>query len=229
MAQKYKNFCKKCNKNYIGYGKFFCSNDCATKSGLRGHFNPHTEETKKKIANTLKGRKPNFIWTSEKREKIRIAKLGNNNPMYGKPAWNKGLSWSKEAKQKMSLSQKQNYKNGRESPFVKIWKENPDFMKGKNSPNWIENRTKIKHLEVRNNPEYKQWRIKILNKDNYRCMICGEIKKGEMIADHVFSFTKYSRLRYEIENGQTLCRECHQIKTNFELRKNTPVIFATSY
>ena len=65
-------------------------------------------------------------------------------------------------------------------------------------------------------------------RDNYRCMFCGEIKKGEMQADHIFSWKNFYRLRYFLENGQTLCRECHKIKTKFELRK-TNVIFATSY
>ena len=82
---------------------------------------------------------------------------------------------------------------------------------------------------IRNDPEYKQWRLRVLNKDNYRCLFCGEIKKGEMEADHVYSWKDYPKIRYSVENGQTLCRECHKIKTKYELRRNTNVIFATCY
>ena len=83
--------------------------------------------------------------------------------------------------------------------------------------------------DVRNDPAYKQWRLKVLRRDDYRCMFCGEVKKGKMEADHINLWKNYPKLRYDINNGQTLCRECHVIKTQYELRKNTQVIFAMSY
>jgi len=102
-------------------------------------------------------------------------------------------------------------------------------LQGEKHYKWIKDRTLLKRREVKDGSLYKQWRKTILERDDYRCMDCGEIKKGKMEADHIYSWAKFPRLRYEVENGQTLCQNCHRIKTNFELRKNANVIFAISY
>ena len=86
-------------------------------------------------------------------------------------------------------------------------------MCGERHWRWISDRTKVKGLNERNNPEYKQWRGRVLSRDGYRCLDCGEIKKGEMEADHIFGWAKFPRLRYFVENGQTLCKDCHKNKT----------------
>ena len=79
--------------------------------------------------------------------------------------------------------------------------------------NWKKDRSQIKgYWKERNNPEYKKWRKAIFERDDYRCMDCGE-RKGEIEADHIYSWAKYPRLRYILENGQTLCKICHKIKT----------------
>lgn len=145
--------------------------------------------------------------------------------------WNKGVTLSEKIRNKISENSSRFWLGKKLSENHKnmISQGRTGKMTGENHFAWIKDRTKIKGLDERNNPEYKQWRLKVLNKDDYRCRICGEQKKGEMIADHIFSFTKFLRLRYTLENGQALCRECHKIKTNLELRKNTQVIFATSH
>jgi len=60
------------------------------------------------------------------------------------------------------------------------------------------------------------WRKKIFERDDYMCQTCGE-RGGELEADHIKMWTLYPNLRYEINNGQTLCKKCHQIKTSQEL------------
>ena len=44
-----------------------------------------SEETKAKIANSNKGNKNHTVWTAEQIERVRLSKLGENNPNYGKP------------------------------------------------------------------------------------------------------------------------------------------------
>ena len=70
-----------------------------------------------------------------------------------------------------------------------------------------------KNEAIRKSAEYKNWRIKVFEKDNYTCVECG-IKSGlgkrvELHADHIKPFAHYHHLRFDVSNGRTLCKECH--------------------
>ena len=59
--------------------------------------------------------------------------------------------------------------------------------------------------------EYKNWRIKVFERDDYTCQNCR--KRGCYLeAHHKKGWTKYPKLRYKIDNGITLCRECHKLE-----------------
>lgn len=64
-----------------------------------------------------------------------------------------------------------------------------------------------------NTVEYRLWRTAIFKRDNYTCQGCGARngngKKIELNADHIKSFAQFPELRLAIDNGRTLCRECH--------------------
>ena len=77
------------------------------------------------------------------------------------------------------------------------------------------------NLAIRMSQKYIDWRKAVFQRDDYRCMDCGlkygdEGKKVILNADHILRFSKYPRLRLEINNGQTLCVDCHSQKTIFE-------------
>jgi len=51
-------------------------------------------------------------------------------------------------------------------------------------------------------------------RDNWTCQECGE--RGCYIeAHHIKSFINHESLRFDINNGLTLCRECHKKTDNF--------------
>ena len=84
--------------------------------------------------------------------------------------------------------------------------------------NWKGGRTsEIK--KIRQTDEYKEWRIKVYQRDFYTCTVCGN-KPKKIIAHHIKSFTDYPELRFEIDNGITLCRSCHK-KAHPEIGKET--------
>uniref|UniRef100_A0A6M3JYR4 Putative homing endonuclease n=1 Tax=viral metagenome TaxID=1070528 RepID=A0A6M3JYR4_9ZZZZ len=57
-------------------------------------------------------------------------------------------------------------------------------------------------------PTYK-WRAAVLTRDNFTCQHCGLI--GCILeAHHIKSWRDYPDLRFEVENGTTLCVKCHQ-------------------
>jgi len=70
--------------------------------------------------------------------------------------------------------------------------------------------------------EYKQWRISVFERDGYRCQGC-DIVGGYLTAHHIKSFARYSELRYDINNGITLCEECHKLTDNYKGRNNRGV------
>lgn len=60
----------------------------------------------------------------------------------------------------------------------------------------------------RNSYEYRQWRDSVYERDNYTCQKCG--KTGEIQAHHIKAWKDHKELRYDISNGVTLCRTCHE-------------------
>lgn len=61
----------------------------------------------------------------------------------------------------------------------------------------------------RNYPEYKEWRKAVYARDNYICQKCGKTKSHHLVAHHIESYADNKELRTEINNGITLCEECH--------------------
>lgn len=65
-----------------------------------------------------------------------------------------------------------------------------------------------KNAQIRKSAEYKEWRRKVFQRDNWKCVFCG--KKGDIHADHIKQFAYYPELRLELSNGRTLCVTCHR-------------------
>ncbi len=61
---------------------------------------------------------------------------------------------------------------------------------------------------ARYSPEAEKWRVSIFKRDNFTCQICGE-RGGKLEADHIKPWAYFEELRFDLSNGRTLCRECH--------------------
>ena len=61
--------------------------------------------------------------------------------------------------------------------------------------------------------EYKQWRSDVFQRDNWTCQTCGA--RGYVEAHHIKDWARFPQLRYVLDNGVALCRECHKLTDNF--------------
>lgn len=87
------------------------------------------------------------------------------------------------------------------------------FAKGENNPNW-HNGSSSKSRLIRESPEYKEWRRAVFERDNYKCVECG-IHNNKLAPDHIKPFAIFEDLRFDINNGKTLCQECHRKTPTF--------------
>lgn len=86
------------------------------------------------------------------------------------------------------------------------------FPKGEDNPNWRGGVTPINE-KIRKLPKYKAWRKSVFERDDYTCVWCGT-RGGDLNADHIKPFAFFEHLRFDINNGRTLCVPCHR-KTFF--------------
>ena len=74
---------------------------------------------------------------------------------------------------------------------------------------------------------FKEWRRKVFERDNYSCVECGCTKKENLHPHHIVPFNESLELRFEPSNGKTLCKSCHAKKEGFQ--KGVPSIRKGQY
>lgn len=119
--------------------------------------------------------------------KSSFSKRGNKNPMFGR-------RHSPETRDKM----RRNGKN--------------HFPRGSKHPNWKGGVTEAKKI-IMGSSEYKLWRRAVKERDGFKCLWCGS--EENLHADHIKPFRDYPELRFAIDNGRTLCHDCHKTTDSY--------------
>ena len=65
-------------------------------------------------------------------------------------------------------------------------------------------------------PVYKEWRRKVYARDKYTCQYPGCGAKKNLHAHHIRKWAEYPLLRFDPNNGITLCYKCHKKVQNRE-------------
>ena len=117
----------------------------------------------------------------------------------GQTPWNTGKHWSKKTRKQIGKTLKGRYI-------------------GSKSPSWKGGITP-ENVKIRTNIEMKLWRESVFARDNWTCQKC--LERGIYLqAHHIRNFADFLELRTLIENGQTLCKECHNLFHKKYGRKN---------
>lgn len=83
-------------------------------------------------------------------------------------------------------------------------------MRGDTSPRWNPNLTDEERLKKRASYEYTLWRMAVFHRDDFRCKCCGCNRGKDFNAHHIVNFTGNKDLQLDVNNGITLCEECHE-------------------
>jgi hypothetical protein len=78
---------------------------------------------------------------------------------------------------------------------------------GKKNPNWKGGISDI-NKKIRTSMIYRQWQNIIFKRDNYKCCICGK-KSKNLNGHHLCGFSEFPELRFNPDNGVTICKKCH--------------------
>lgn len=81
--------------------------------------------------------------------------------------------------------------------------------RGEKHPRWIKDRSLLKISDRRNDSMYKEWRKKVRNACEHKCVFDGEDCSGRLEAHHIFPWSSYPEKRYDARNGVLVCRFHH--------------------
>ncbi len=133
--------------------------------------------------------------------------------------WNKGKKMPKEWKQKISQAKKgtefsdkhkeklRKAQTGKKLSF-KTRKKLSEIRKGKNCNFWKGGITS-ENLIIRMSVEFRLWREAVFQRDNWTCQRCKS-KNKRLHPHHIYNFSQYPKLRFIVNNGITLCINCHR-------------------
>lgn len=191
--------CLNCKKEYKGQGKFFCSFECANKVKNLGR--KCSEEKKIKISLSNKGKHFHKCLETT-RKKISESHKGEKNPMFNKKGKNNPLFGTKRPQATLKKCSKTFFKKG----FIP-W--NKGLKTGIRPPNYKGGITS-EEKKFKDSFLFREWRFKIFKRDNFTCQKCKDCSGGNLEAHHIKNFMEQIELRVSLDNGITLCKNCHK-------------------
>jgi 5-methylcytosine-specific restriction protein A len=143
----------------------------------------------------------------------KVALIGDNNPMKKQVTKDKmsnlltgrKITWGNKISDALKTSDKAkqlHFKKGKDNIAYGKGHE----QKGKLNPNW-KGGTTTKNQLLRSSDEYIKWRKVCMERDDYKCTVCSV--GGYLQVHHIKELAKYPDLACDIDNGKTVCINCH--------------------
>jgi hypothetical protein len=187
------------------------SDETKIKIGLANKGKPNgkkgkklSDETKKKISIANKGRR----LTEEQCRAMSIALAGRKQSKetiqkrIDKMTGQKRTAETREKMSKAKLGSKLT-----EQHKMNISIGHLGLNKGEKHCNW-KGGVVPENKKTRSGTKFKKWRLMVFNRDNYICQKCKD-RGTELNPHHIYNFSEYKELRFDINNGITFCRKCH--------------------
>ncbi|KKN11572.1 hypothetical protein LCGC14_1025220 [marine sediment metagenome] len=162
----------------------------------KGENNPffgrkHTEETKQKMREMWQLRHPNFIPPMKGKKMSKESRRKMSEAAKKRPSNRIGKKHTLETRAKISIISRERSPSGRDAPAYKDGK-----VQERRGQRW--------------SMQYKRWRYDVYLRDKFTCQKCGDDKGGNLVAHHIKPFADYPELRFDVENGLTICSSCHE-------------------
>lgn len=213
-----KKNCVICSKEFSVFASRWKTKSCSSKCGYLASSQWRTNNN----YGFQKGHVPCVLSPEaqkRKAQKLSIANKGKRNSP--KTEFKKGHSITenfRKVRAKLKGVNAPGYKHGK--PKCTVCKKDIAY-EAKNCQRhqpgvWKGGITPINKL-IRSSKEYKLWRKSVFERDNYTCQFC-KVRGGTLQADHIKPFAYYPELRFSLDNGRTLCVECHKKTDTYKAR-----------
>lgn len=97
--------------------------------------------------------------------------------------------------------------------------------RGKDSPRWKGGVALMR--DERLTYRYRKWRKNVFDRDSYTCQCCkiknGNGKSVKLNAHHIRNWKDNINLRYDIDNGITMCEGCHNLFHSIYGKRNNNI------
>ena len=145
---------------------------------------------------------------SEKIKKTCMLKYGVENPFSDKKIKEKIKKTNIQKYGTEKASSNPIISNKISKSMISYWMNNEDKKKiGERSPHW---KGGVEYSRVeRATHEYQEWRKSVFIRDKFVCQKCKE-HTNNLNAHHISNWKSDINHRYDINNGITLCKDCHK-------------------